>query len=112
MLEVHSILRAAYSSLGLLFQPDASGRAIVNSGAYILSTPTLALVQESDHHIAISVPRGDTITVTAEAFCGDRLIEVTWAGKTVLMFADDLRARTQRRDNVISIDNRKTATAR
>jgi len=80
----------------------------MRSGVYVLSSPTLALVKEGDRHSAVTVPRGETLTIAEEAFCGDRLIETVWAGRTVLMFADDLRAPTQRHDHkVISIATRK-----
>ena len=68
----------------------------MQSGLYTLSTPTLSLIEEKGHHTALMVPQGATITIAEEAFCGDRLIEVQWDGRTVLMFADDLRLRLKR----------------
>ena len=68
----------------------------MQSGLYTLSGPTLSLIEENGRHTALMVPQGATITIAEEAFCGDRLIEVQWDGRTVLMFAEDLRTRLQR----------------
>ena len=43
--------------------------------------------------MAHMVPKGTIITVQTETFNGDRLIEVLWAEKTVMMFTQDIRSR-------------------
>lgn len=67
----------------------------MKSGLYVLSSPTLALIEENGHHVAQTIPQGETLTIAEEAFGADRLIEVLWADRKVLMFADDLRSRLQ-----------------
>ena len=60
---------------------------------YRLKSPTLAiLASEDDHKIPITIPQGATVEVLAE-MNGNRLIDVIWEGKTVMMFTIDLRNR-------------------
>ncbi len=65
-------------------------------GHFRLTNPTLALVQEGGHHVAHTVPTGTIILVDNVAFDGEKLVNVTWDGKTVMMFAEDLRLRAER----------------
>ena len=65
-------------------------------GRFRLTNPTLALVHENGHHVAHTVPTGTIIVVEGDAFDGEKLVNVTWDGKTVMMFAQDLRARAER----------------
>ena len=69
----------------------------MRSGLYTLSSPTLALIEENGHHVAQTIPQGETLAIAAEgeAF-SNHLVEVVWAGRTVLMFAEDLQSRLQR----------------
>jgi len=64
-------------------------------GRYRITNPTLALLQEDGHHVARTVPTGAFITVDSAAFGGEKLVNVTWDGKTVTMFTLDLRLRTE-----------------
>ena len=70
----------------------------MQSGLYTLSSPTLSLIEDNGRHTSLMVPQGATVTIAEETFSGDRLVEVQWAGRTVLMFADDLRTRLKRVD--------------
>ena len=65
-------------------------------GRFRLTNPTLALFYEGGHHVAHTVPTGTIIVVDNTAFDGEKLINVTWDSKVVMMFADDLRARAER----------------
>ena len=60
---------------------------------YRIMSPTIALFLEDGRHVAHMVPKGTIITVQTETFNGDRLIEVLWAEKTVMMFTQDIRSR-------------------
>jgi hypothetical protein len=60
---------------------------------YRIKTPTIALFLEDGRHVAHMVPEGTVITVQTETFNGDRLIEVLWAEKNVMMFTQDIRSR-------------------
>jgi hypothetical protein len=64
-------------------------------GRYRITNPTLALFHEDGRHdVAHTVPTGAFITVDS-AFDGEKLVKVTWDGKTVMMFAADLRVRAK-----------------
>jgi len=60
---------------------------------YRIKRPTIALFLEDGRHVAHMVPEGTVITVQTETFNGDRLIEVLWAEKNVMMFTQDIRSR-------------------
>ncbi len=62
---------------------------------YRIASPTLALFQEDGRHVARTVPAGAIITVDNGAFDGNKLIDVTWEGKKVMMFTQDLRSRAE-----------------
>jgi hypothetical protein len=64
-------------------------------GRYRITHPTIAVLLEDERHVTHMVPSGTIITVDNEGFDGDRLIDVTWDDKKVLMFAQDLRSRTE-----------------
>jgi hypothetical protein len=67
----------------------------LSSGAYRIKTPTVALFEENGAHVARMVPAGSVINVDGAAFDGEKLVNVTWEGKSVMMFAQDLRARAE-----------------
>jgi len=62
-------------------------------GRYRMTDATMALFLEGDRHIARTIPANTIITVDSEAFDGNRLVDVTWNEKKVMMFAQDLRSR-------------------
>lgn len=66
------------------------------TGFYRITNPTLALIMEDGQHVAHTVPTGTTVEVTDEAFNGERLVNVIWGGRKVMMFAQDLRTRTEK----------------
>jgi len=65
---------------------------------YIVISPTIALFLEDGRHVAHLVPEGTLISTNGEPFNGNRLIEVIWAEKTVMMFTQDLRTRGKKID--------------
>ena len=60
---------------------------------YRIKSPTIALFLEDDRHVAHMIPAESTVVVQAEELNGDRLIEVLWAEKLVMMFTQDIRTR-------------------
>jgi hypothetical protein len=65
-------------------------------GRYRITQPTIAVFQEGGRHVAHIVPSGALITIIdGTAFDGNRLVEVTWDGRQVMMFAQDLRSRAE-----------------
>ena len=65
---------------------------------YLISSPTIALFLEDGRHVAHLVPEGALVTTDGQPFNGNRLMEVTWAEKVVMMFTQDLRARGKKID--------------
>ena len=64
---------------------------------YRINTPTIALVFEEGRHIARSIPSGAEITVSDDTSVQEnKLIEVRRVEKTVMMFAQDIRARGEK----------------
>jgi len=59
-----------------------------------IKTRTIALVIEEGRQVARSIPGGAEVIVNDEnAIQKNKLIEVQWAERLVLMFAQDIRAR-------------------
>lgn len=63
-------------------------------GRFRITNPTLAIVSTDGHHDAITVPSGAIIDLDGKKFNGDRLMEVLWGKRTVLMFTEDLKEST------------------
>jgi hypothetical protein len=63
-------------------------------GTYRLNTPTIAVINKDGYHVAHTIPAGELLTVEeGTVFDGNKLVEISWSGKKVLMFPQDLRAR-------------------
>jgi hypothetical protein len=65
-------------------------------GRYQITNPTIAVFPESGRHVAHMVPTGAIIMIDTVAYVGSdggQLVNVTWDGKKVMMFAQDLRHR-------------------
>ncbi len=67
-------------------------------GRYRIKEPTIALFQQDGRHVAHTVPAGAIITVDDAAFDGDKLVNVTWDLKKVMMFTQDVRSRAEQAD--------------
>ena len=65
---------------------------------YLISSPTIALVLEDGRQVAHLVPEGAMIRTDGKPFNGNKLIEVTWAEKVVMIFTQDLRTRGKKID--------------
>lgn len=62
---------------------------------YRLTGPTLALFREHGRLGVRTIPAQAVITVDSAAFDGDELQYATWRGESVMIFAQDLRCRTE-----------------
>jgi len=60
---------------------------------YRLTTPTLAIIHEDGHNSPVTVPNGAVVKMIAGTLDGNRLIDVMWDGKALMMFTTDIRAR-------------------
>ena len=64
-------------------------------GLYRIKVPTIALFEEDGHRIARTVPPGACIAVNPAAFDRTNLVNVTWDGKKVMMFRQDLLSKSE-----------------
>lgn len=61
---------------------------------YRFKTPILGIYTDSDQHkIPITMPQGAVVEVLETDINGNRLVDVIWEGKVVMMFTIDLRNR-------------------
>ena len=65
---------------------------------YRILTPTLAIMDHDGQKIPITVPVGSEITVVDGPLDGNQLLDVEWAGNTMMMFTTDIRERGERLD--------------
>jgi hypothetical protein len=63
---------------------------------YRIKSPTIALFLEDGRHVSHVVPEGAVVLVDGKTFNGDRLVEVLWAEKLVMMFTQDIRTRGEK----------------
>jgi hypothetical protein len=62
---------------------------------YRIHEPTIAMFQEEGQHIARTVASGTVVEVSDGPLDGDRLVDVIWDGRNVMMFTQDLRSRAE-----------------
>ena len=65
----------------------------MSADKYRINSPTIALFLENGRHVAHMVPIGSVITIASEKFNGDKLVDVLWSEKKVMMFTQDIRDR-------------------
>jgi hypothetical protein len=73
-------------------------RISMTTERYLICSPTIALFLEDGRHVAHLVPEGAMISIDGKTFNGNKLIEVSWAEKIVMMFTQDLRTRGKKVD--------------
>ena len=65
---------------------------------YRMKTPTLAIMAHDGQNTPITIPKGGEIQVVDGPLDGDRLVDVLWEYKPVMMFTTDIRERGERLD--------------
>ena len=76
----------------------------MSQDTYRITSPTMSLFFEGDLHISRALPKGALVTIASETFNGNRLVEVLYEGKVVMMFTQDLRSRAEK------VEHPKTST--
>jgi len=61
-----------------------------------ITSPTIILFPEDGRHVSRMISKGELITINTETFNGNKLVEVLWEGRVVMMFTQDLRARGEK----------------
>ena len=65
------------------------------STRYKINDPTIAMFQQEGKHVAQTIASGTIVEVTNNVIDGDRLVDVIWEGRNVMMFTQDLRSRAE-----------------
>ena len=65
---------------------------------YRIKKPTLAIHTQDGQNIPLTVPRGAEVEIIDGPLDGDRLVDVYWKDKKVMMFTSDIRERGERLD--------------
>jgi hypothetical protein len=65
---------------------------------YRIKDPTIAMFHDDGRGVVYTVQAGTVVELSNGPLDGDKLVEVIWDGKAVLMFTQDLRLRAQRID--------------
>ena len=63
-------------------------------GRYRLIAPVLAVFPVDGHHESASVPTGTVLDLDGKTFNGERLMDVSWDGRKVMMFTDELKTKS------------------
>ena len=62
---------------------------------YRLNTPTLAIIKQDGQNRPTTIPPDSVVKVMDGLLEGNRLVDVRWDGKTVMMFTTDIRERCE-----------------
>jgi hypothetical protein len=68
--------------------------------SYRLKIPTLAIIKLDGQNHPTTVPSGAIVKMINGPLNGNRLVDMTWDGKTIMMFASDIRERAVRLEEV------------
>ena len=63
------------------------------TGRFILGKTTLVIGNLNGKRVAVTIPAGDTVKLIADPSSGNKMIDVLWKGRTVAMYAEDLKLR-------------------
>jgi hypothetical protein len=63
-----------------------------------ITRATIALFLEENRHVARALFEGSVIAVDKDLLNEDRLVDVEWEEKTVMMFTQDIRSRGEEVD--------------
>ncbi len=65
-----------------------------------MRTPTFAIMTQDGAKIPVIIPKGAEVQVIDGPLNGNRLVDVRWDGKTVMVFTNDIRDRGELLDSV------------
>jgi len=76
-----------------LFDLDRNGTTATRGHTYSLNSAILAIHTVGGERTATMVPQGAVVTVQDVPPDGNRLVDVLWDGKLMMMFVNDLKER-------------------
>jgi hypothetical protein len=62
---------------------------------YRINEPTIAMFEAEGKYVARTMASGTIVEVRGDAIDGNRLVDVIWDGRNVMMFTQDLRSRAE-----------------
>jgi len=65
---------------------------------YRIVEPTIAMSDDTGRGVAYTILAGAMVELQSGPLDGNKLVEVKWEGKSVLMFTQDLRQRAEPSD--------------
>jgi hypothetical protein len=65
----------------------------MHTGTFKLDKTTLAIGDLHGKLVSVTIPAGDTVTLIADPSPGNQMVNVIWKGRTVAMYAIDLKQR-------------------
>jgi hypothetical protein len=65
----------------------------MNTGRFKLEKSTLAIGDANGKRVAVIIPAGDTVELSADPGPKNKMIDVLWQGRTVAMHVVDLKQR-------------------
>jgi hypothetical protein len=65
----------------------------MSTDIYRIASPTISLNLEGERHVARTLPKGALVKIESETFNGNKLVEVLFEGRVIMMFTQDLRSR-------------------
>lgn len=72
----------------------------MRSERFRLNTPTLAILNQDGKDLPLTVPAGAIVKLVNGPLNGNRFVDIEWDGKTITMFAADIRERCVRLEDV------------
>ena len=65
----------------------------MHTGKFKLDKTTLAIGDVNGKRVAVTIPAGDIVELIADPDPGNKMVDVLWEGRTVAMYATDLKWR-------------------
>jgi len=66
------------------------------SEIYRIQSSTIALFPENGRYVTRTLPEGAIVEIKSLGFDRNKLVEVIWDGKNVMMFNQDIQCRAER----------------
>ena len=70
----------------------------MQGSSYRLKTPTLGIISEDGHRKSVIIPIGAVVRVISGPLDNNRLVDVIWEDKSIMMFTQDVRERGEQVD--------------
>jgi hypothetical protein len=76
-----------------LLLPGREGIGMSQGDTYRIVTPTVAIASLEEGRMIVTIPKSAVIEVVSSVMSIDRLVEIQWKDRRLVMFTQDLRER-------------------